>query len=471
MSKSRLKLFLENMLCYGGISMLSKALPFITLPIITKLIPDSSNYGIFDMFNLINSFGVSIAILGMYDAVFREYFEEKDNVEYKKKVTSTGLNIVIISGIIVMCFLIIFSNKLSILLFGIEKYSNLIKISGFSVLVGASSVLVGAPTRMENKKMVYLVTGLSLPLIGFLVTYIYLKRGYTYEALIFGTMIMGIVSLVLFSLLNKSNFDFKIFDKKIAKELFKIGLPLIPTFLIYWIYNSMDRIMINRMLGSNELGVYSIGNRVASISQLIYMAFAGGWQYFSFSTMKDDDQVELNSKIFEYLGIISFILYIFSLPLINPVFNLFFTGEYTRGEEVFSYLFLSPLILMLFQILGNQILIIKKTYLSTVSLSFGAILNLILNYYLIKKYGIKGAAFATLSSYFISVILLILICKKYRLVVIKKRFIYINFIMWIGIFNSFYFEKYYYSCFILVLILSIIFYFKDFLKLIGGKNE
>ena len=40
---SKLKLFLENFLFYGGISMLQKALPFITLPIITKLLPDSKN--------------------------------------------------------------------------------------------------------------------------------------------------------------------------------------------------------------------------------------------------------------------------------------------------------------------------------------------------------------------------------------------------------------------------------------------
>ena len=40
-------------------------------------------------------------------------------------------------------------------------------------------------------------------------------------------------------------------------------------------------------------------------SQMIYMAFAGGWQYFAFSTMKDKNQVESNSFIFEILGVIS----------------------------------------------------------------------------------------------------------------------------------------------------------------------
>ena len=107
----KLKLFLENFLFYGGISMLQKALPFVTLPIITKLLPDSKNYGISDMFNLIISFGSAIAILGMYDAIFREYFEKKEDVEYKKTVTSTGLGIVLISSLIISSIVFLYSTS------------------------------------------------------------------------------------------------------------------------------------------------------------------------------------------------------------------------------------------------------------------------------------------------------------------------------------------------------------------------
>ena len=61
------------------------------------------------------------------------------------------------------------------------------------------------------------------------------------------------------------------------------------------------------MIGIGAAGVYSVGSKLGHCSQLIYTAFAGGWQYFAFSTMKEDKQVETNSMIFEYLGIISFI--------------------------------------------------------------------------------------------------------------------------------------------------------------------
>ncbi|MGL5777566.1 oligosaccharide flippase family protein [Cetobacterium sp.] len=425
MSKSRLNLFLENFLFYGGLSMLTKALPFLTLPIITRMLPNASSYGIADMFSLINSFGTALAILGMYDAVFREFFEDKENIDYQKKVTSTGLIIVSISSLVMIVLTLLLNKYITLILFKDLQYRNLVALSALAIGIGGISSIIGAPTRMRNERRVYLYTGISFPLIGFLVTYGMIKLGYTYKAIVYSNVVMSASSLLTFYFFNRKDFSLKMFDKKVAKELLKIGLPILPGFLIYWIYGSMDRIMINRMLGPTELGIYSVGAKVAAVSQLIYASFAGGWQYFAFSTMKDKDQVELNSKVFEYLGIISFSLFIIAQPFIKPVFNIFFTGDYIRGSEVFSYLFLSPLILMLFQIIANQVIVIKKSYLSTLSLLLGAILNIILNFILIKRYGIKGAGISTLISYIISVFCMGGICYKYKLLKIKKRFLII----------------------------------------------
>lgn len=465
---NKLKLFLENFLFYGGLSVLQKALPFITLPIITKMLSDTSSYGIADMFNLIISFGSAVAILGMYDAIFREFFEDKENTKYQKEVTSTGLNIVLVSSVAIMILILFFNKQLSFYLFNDIKYKKLIMLSGIGILISSLNSIIIAPTRMRNQRKVFFITGISFPLIGFLITYFCIKIGYTYEALIYGTVLMNLISLVTFFLLNHKDFSLKIFNKKAAKELFKIGLPLVPTFLIYWIFHSMDRIMINKMIGSSELGIYSVGSKVSSVSQLIYSAFAGGWSYFSFSTMRDEKQVKLISNTFEYLGIISFIAFIISKPFVSPIFNFFFTGDYIRGQEVFSYLFLSPLILMLFQTIGSQVIIIKKSYLSTLILFVGAVVNIILNYYLIKYFGIKGAAFSTLMSYIVSTSLLGYICLRKELLIVNKRFYIISLLLFINILINFFFQNLIYVygiIYIIILVLIIKFYHKDLTKL------
>lgn len=470
-----LKLFLENFLFYGGLSMLQKALPFITLPIITSLLPNSESYGIGDMFNLIIFLGSALAILGMYDAIFREYFEKKEDIEYKKKVTSTGLSIVFISSIFIFSIIIILKKIIGVYLFGNSTYDNLIYLSALGVVIISINGIVSIPTRMRNERKIFFFTGITFPFIGFLITYYFIKIGYTYEALIYGFIFSNFISVIVFSILNRRDFKIKMFDKKVAKELFKIGLPLVPTFIIYWVFNSLDKIMIAKMINVSELGIYSVGSKVASVSQLVYTAFTGGWSYFAFSTMKDNDQVKINSKVFEYLGIISFILFIFIQPFINTIFQIFFEGAYIKGKEVFAYLFLSPLMLMLFQIISNQMIIMKKSYLSTFSLSLGLILNIVLNYILIKNYGIRGAAFSTLLSYILSVILMSLVCLKYKLLILNKKFVFIALFVFIGINISFFLptENILLAfIYITILIVIIIFYLNNLKSILKNiKNE
>jgi len=422
---SRAKLFLENFFAYGFINVLNKIVPLLLLPVVTRLLPDTSAFGIFDMFSVIVGFATPLAILGLYDAMFREYFE-KDDQQYKYDVTTTTQRIILASSTVLTIILILFNSLFSKLFFGTQEHKDIIVYSAIAVIFSANLTPIQAPTRMLNRRKVFVISGLVGSVGNYLIAILLISLGYSYYALIYASIFINIIMVLFFWIQNKQFFLRGKFDKKIAKELFKIGLPLVPTFVIYWVYNSMDRIMITNFLGTSELGIYAIGSKVAHISQLIYMAFAGGWQYFAFSTMKDGDQVDLTSRVFEYLGIISFAFFLLILPFNQLIFNLFFEGDYTKGSIVFPYLFLSPLLLMLFQTAGNQFLVVKKSYLSTLSLSIGAGLNVLLNYFLIPRIGIVGASMATLIGYVTSVIIVVLITQKMKLFKIKFRFIIVS---------------------------------------------
>nr|WP_261669433.1 polysaccharide biosynthesis C-terminal domain-containing protein [Fusobacterium varium] len=118
---------------------------------------------------------------------------------------------------------------------------------------------------------------------------------------------------------------------------------------------------------------------------------------------------------------------------------------------------------MLFQTVGNQVIVVKKSYLSTAALFLGALLNIFLNYILIKNYGIEGAAFSTLNSYFISVILMCIICYKLNLFSISKRFLVITGLLIMGIYCNFFLKEYIYYKIIYSLTFGVIIlnYIKD----------
>lgn len=419
---NRKKLFLENIFSYGFINIINKIVPFLLIPIITRILKNPSDFGVYNIYTTVVNLGTPLAILGLYDAMFREFFEKSD-LNYKYNVVSTAQRIIMISSIIISLGMIFTSQYLSTIFFDSKEYYLIFILAGITIFISSNRSPISAPTRMQNQRKIYVYSGLisSFSLYGLALLLIYF--GYSYFGLIYAS-IFSAGALLFFFLARNYRFIFKgKFDFNIAKELLKIGLPLLPTFLIYWIYNSVDKIMILSLLDSFQVGIYSIGANVAQISTLIYAAFAGGYQYFAFSTMKDKDQVQLNSKVFDYLGALSILCMIVIYPFINVGFNIIFEGDYVLGYIVVPYLFISPLMLMLFQITANQFLVIRKSYYATVSLAIGAIVNVFLNYFLIKSIGIEGAAIATFTGYFITIFIVIIISLKLRCMIFKKRII------------------------------------------------
>lgn len=417
---SRRKLFIENIFAYGFINILNKIVPFMLLPIITRMLPNASDYGVYNMFSLLVGFGTPLAVLGLYDAMFRQYFE-KDDQQYRFDVTTTTQRIILVSSTIISIILVLFNKSLSIIFFGELTYGNVVLLAGVGIFLGANQNPIQAPTRIQNERKVFVFSGLISSTIMYGLSLLLIHIGFSYFGLIYANLVMTLLMVMFFWIRNKHFFLRGSFDKAVAKDLLKIGLPLLPTFLIYWIYNSMDKIMVTNMLGTNEMGIYSIGAKMAQVSQLIYSGFAGGWQYFAFSTMKDRDQVELNSRVFEYLGAISVLSLVIVYPLIPYIFEILFVGDYISGYVVAPYLYLSPLLLMLFQVVANQFLVIKKSYLATISLSIGAAINVILNFFLIKKMGIEGAAIATLIGYLVTIITVILVSHRVNCMMYTKK--------------------------------------------------
>lgn len=471
LKQSKIKLFTESFLIYGLGGIISKLIPFIMLPVIAWLIPETSDYGVSDLSNTAMQFGSALAVLGMYDAMYRMFFEKKDE-EFQKKVCSTAIVFTCISSVIVSILMVLFKDMIAQLFFKDVKYSYLVYITALTTLVSATNQIVAAPTRMQNKRKVFLVTNTVSPLISYLVSIPLILNGYYIIALPIGALISGISLEITFLILNKKWFVFRKFDFKLLKKLLVIAIPLLPNFLIYWLFNSSDKVMISNLIDTGASGVYSIGSKLGHCSQLIYTAFAGGWQYFAFSTMKESNQVQSNSKVFEYLGLISFIasMYVFSFS--ELVFKIVFPSDYYSGFIVAPYLFMAPLLQMLFQVAANQFLVIKKTWPNFFILFSGAIINIFLNLILIPKIGIEGAAIASFIGYVFSNIICCIVLIKMKLLIISKRFLISTGIMTIFILLwRFFIMKQFLICIIVSILFSIILLllYKKEVRFVTGK--
>lgn len=419
---------MENFLIYGFGGIISKIIPLIMVPIVTRLIPDTKYFGISDLSGTVVSFASAIAIMGMYDAMYRMFFEYNEE-DYKKNICSTALLFTLITSLIVFIIMFFERDLIAQYFFSNKKYAGIVYLSAIATLVGATNSIISAPTRMQNKRKIFLITNTISPLLSYSISIPMLLTGHYLIALPLASVISGITMELVFGIINRNWFDLKMVDFKLLKPLLIIAIPLLPNFLIYWVFNSCDKVMITNMIGIGAAGIYSVGSKLGHASQLIYTAFAGGWQYFAFSTMNEKNQVESNSKIFEYLGIISFIATSFICAWSYPFYKILFPPNYLSGYIVAPYLFLAPLLQMLFQVACNQFLVVKKTWPNMLILSTGAVLNIAINYMLIPILGIEGASIATLIGYAISNIFCVIVLWRMKLMEIKKRFILASILM------------------------------------------
>ena len=401
--------------------MLSKLVPLVMLPIVTRLMPDAGYYGYADLSNTLVSLMQPVAVMGMYDAMFRMFFE-RDDEDFKRRVCSTALFFVTGAALVVAVCMLLLSDPIARMFFGGAEFVNLAMTSAVTVLVSGNNNIVQAPTRMQNKRVVFIVMNLSISVLSYAVSVPLLLTGEYLMALPIAALIAAASSLAVFAVLNRSWFSLRSFDGQLLKTMLVIGAPLMPSFLFYWAFNSASRVVIVSALGAGAAGVFAVAAKVGQVSQLIYTAFAQGWQYFAFSTMNDDDQVELNSRVYEYLGAVSFSATALVVAVMDPIYRVLFTEAYAGGIVCVPYLFLAPLLMMLYQVAMNQLLVVRRTWPSLVMLASGVVVCVALQVVLIPLLGIEGAGVGTLCGYLVTNAVALSWLTRMGLMAVRRRF-------------------------------------------------
>lgn len=147
---NKFRLFISNFVIYGLGGIISKIIPLIMVPIVTRIMPDASYFGISDLSNTVIQFGCALAIMGMYDAMYRMFFE-KDEEDYKKAVCSTALVFTLFTSCVIFVLMLLGRDLIARYFFSDPQYTNVVYLSAIATLVGATNSIISAPTRMQNE--------------------------------------------------------------------------------------------------------------------------------------------------------------------------------------------------------------------------------------------------------------------------------------------------------------------------------
>lgn len=232
----------------------------------------------------------------------------------------------------------------------------------------------------------------------------------------------SIIRVILLKYQYKKNYIIKkkIKEEKISTKLLwqmiDEGKFLWITFISFLIYTQIDKLMIKYYLGEKEVGIYTIGVQLSGILAILIGPIQNSIYPKMIELYKKNYEEYYNFFLFSNTVVtqIYLVLTILSIIVVKWLFKYVYAPEYSPAIIIYSILAFSIFIKANGSLQTSHMTlknITKKSFYKTL---ISLILNIILNSVLIKKYGVNGAAIATLITQFTALFVIDFFIKEYR---------------------------------------------------------
>lgn len=403
-SKKNKSVFSHTLIYTFG-NFFSRGLSFILLPVYSHFI-SPSEFGIYSVIISILTIASTIFNFGL-PGIFVKKLSELNSLDSKKKFFSNVISGITIVNLPIILFVMLFSEKLSLLIIGNENYALEIILGFISVYsLNYSYYFSVFFIASENSKKYVFINStaavLNFILNIFLVTILRLGINGIFISQIISSMLVIIMSKEII----KYYFSFEL-DFKYLIPIMIVSFPLLLSGIFSIIVELIDRLLVLKFLGEIQAGIYSFGYRLALIFNLFVLSFKTAWipHYFNLKNQTDEEKSIHLGKVFTKLIFISSILILCIQMVIYFLFQIeidsfrFFDKSYYETTGFIIYVMIGYFFSLLMGFYSIAPYKSNKTIHFLISDLIAVILNLALNFILIPKIGIKGAALSTMLAF------------------------------------------------------------------------
>lgn len=396
--------FGKDGIIYGLGAIAQKLIAFFLLPLYTTALTPTE-YGVLGLITLTIQIGVMIYTLNISSGLFRSFYDY-DTPQEQKVVVSTAFFITGISGLIFLVVGLIFADQLSYWLFETSQYRIYFTLA---ILTGFFSLFDGLMftiLRAQRKATQYTILQLTFLILNF-GTIIFLVgiKQWGLTGVFLGQLIAEVFIVILLILTTK-NFIALVFSYIEAKKMLSYSIPLVFAGLSGFVFTYIDRYFINAYLTLHEVGLYTLSYQLGMIvSTLLITPLKLTWGPI-FLSAKDSSNLDvLCAKTLTYVFFVGGVITLAVSLLAKEAILILSDTVYFAAYTYVPIIALTYLIWSSRSIVEIGILIERKTKITALIMFLGAIINVILNFLLIPPYGVAGAAYATLVSFSIIIII------------------------------------------------------------------
>jgi len=394
---------------YGVADVVPYLINFLLLPVFTAFL-SPADYGALGILLL---FGVLAKIFfrsGLDAAFFRIYYEQKTDASRRLLATTLfGAALAISTTLFVSC--VFLAPRIGSFLLG-EEFP-LRNISTWVILVALDTLLNSfgfVPMnlfRIRGKSKSFTTMTLFRSGINIALKLAFIVSGWGVAGVLWADVIASMLFVAALTPTLVGNLTFG-FSWPMLRGALHFGIPKVPHGLAHQVLNLSDRKLIEVFLGLSATGLYHIGYMMGTGVKFFLSAFELAWAPFVYA------QADGKKTASAQLTLARMATYGFAVlagcGVLNAVFGrellfLMAEAEFHPAHRVIPVIVLAYMMQGLFALTSIGIGISKKTtYFPVITIS-AAVANVILNILWIPRYGMVGAAWATVVGYGVMAVL------------------------------------------------------------------
>lgn len=397
----------KNFIYNVAYQILALIIPFITIPYISRILKPAG-LGVYSYTYTIAYYFMTFALLGINNYGNRTIAKSREN---KKKLSKNFWSIYLIQIVSTIIMIALYN----IYIFIFEKEHLYYCLLQELWVVSAGLDINWFFQGMENFKLTVTRNSIiKISSIVFIFAFVKTEND-IWKYILIMTLSTILSEIILFKfLLRYVEFE-KITKQDVLPKIRPILILFVPVIAVM-IYKVMDKIMIGKIIGTTEVAYYENAEKIINIPISIVNAL-GMVMLPSTSNLIAKGEEKLVKEYF--YKTIRFIMSLI-IPIIvgiicisNDFVELYLGNDFMRTSDILKILIVSVLFSSIANVIRTQYLIPKerdKEYI--ISVTAGAIVNFVLNYYFIKMNGAIGASVSTVIAEFLVMFIQILFIKN-----------------------------------------------------------
>jgi O-antigen/teichoic acid export membrane protein len=382
---------------YGLGGLVSRILAVLLLPLYTRYL-SPSDYGKVETLIALTTVAGIVLRFGIHSAFFRFYFDSLDPAA-RRLVLRTSFWFTMAMATAGLAGGLLLAAPIADVLFGSSDDAELVMAAFVGLWAGMNYEQLTSLFRVEERSVAFVSASLAnifLTIGATLLLVVALDKGPI--GVIVGNFTGTLIVYAVLIGYRREQLGLQ-FDRSLLREMNRFGIPLVPTALFLWVTNFSDRLFLVQLADTAEVGLYSVGVRIASAMVLLLTAFRLAWPAFAYSI--DDDREAKRTYAYVLTYLVALTTWVATgLALLSPwIVDWIAAPAFAESSRVVGPLAFAAVAFGAYIVVAIGIGRAKRTQFNWVVTGAAAVVNIALNLLLIPPYGMMGAAIATVAAY------------------------------------------------------------------------